>query len=78
MEPLENLDTKVGKLYQRYRILVFPETGKSWSRTYIIRQIIPECGSIKRVDWSTLDPLFPQELLIGYYSEKKYLMIESK
>ena len=47
MEILENLDTKVGKLYQRDRILVFfPETGKSWSRTYI-RQIIPKCGSIK-------------------------------
>ena len=52
MEMPGNLDTKVGKLYQRDRILVFPETGKSWSRTYIIGQIIPECGSITPINLS--------------------------
>ena len=30
------------------------------------------------VDWSTLDPLFSQKLLMGFYSENKYLVIESK
>ena len=48
IETPESLHAKVGKPYQREKILAFfLKQARVGGRTNIIRQIIPKCGSIK-------------------------------